>query len=140
MNLFKQFGTDAEMEKSGIWLQYGKTEDGRPIRIKIARAGGSNQKYLKVLDIKTKPIRRQIQNDMIDLSTSDAIMMEVFAETVVLGWENVEDKDGAPIPFTKENVVALFKELPDLFADVRDQATKSALFRTEVLENEGKNS
>lgn len=140
MSLFKLFKTDEGIEKSGIVLQYGKTEDGRPINIRIARAGGSNTRFTKLVEQKTKPYRRQIQNDLMDPKVGDELMMEVFAEVVVLGWENVEEEDGTPIPFNRENCISVFKRLPDLFKDVQEQATKSALFRASILETEAKNS
>jgi len=46
--------------------------------------------------------------------------------------------------FNKENVLKLFEDQPDLFADLREQAKNVALFRDEVREtdlgNSGKSS
>lgn len=139
MSLYKQFKTDPNYESQGITLEYGNTPNGKPIRIKIARAGGSNSKFLKVLEIKSKPYRRQLQNETIDPKIADNILMEVFAETVVLGWENVEEENGTPMPFTKENCLRLFRDLPDLFADIREQASRAALFKAEIKELSTKN-
>ena len=57
------------------------------------------------------------------------IMHKVFAQTVVLGWEHVQDESGKEIPFTVENCITLFETLPDLFLDIQDQAKRAALFR-----------
>jgi hypothetical protein len=139
MSIYKQFETDKECEQKGVWLPVGVNEDGSKAMIRIARAGGSNQKYQKVLEVRTKPYRRMIQNDILEVKVADEVMVEVFADAVVLAWEGILDREGKPIPFSRENVVKLFKELPDLFNDVREQSTKSALFRKDVLEAEGKN-
>lgn len=140
MNLFEQFGTDTTLEKEGVYIEYGRPSDEKKVRFKIARAGGANAKYLKVLEQKTKPLRHLIQKDLVGMAESDEIMAEVFAEAVVLGWENVTEKDGTPIPFTRDNCISLFRRLPDLFADIRTQATQSAIFRSAVLESDAKNS
>ena len=68
-----------------------------------------------------------------------SILREVYADTVVIGWSNVEGADGKPMAFTRENVIKLFTDLPELFADVQDQATNLALFRAEINEQDAKN-
>lgn len=141
MSLFNTFKTDEALEKEGILLQYGhvKKADGkpdlkRPINIRISRAGGANTAYLRRAEAVLKPYRRQIQSDTMDRSLIDDITRQLFAETVVKGWENVQDENGNDIPFTVENCVDLFTKLPDLFADVQEQAQRSALFRANITE------
>ncbi len=139
MSLYNQFGTDKKVEKEGVILQYGNTDDGKPIQIKICRAGGANTAYNRAMEAKTKPYRRQLQNGTLDMEVMTSILREVYADTVVIGWSNVEGKDGKPMPFNRDNVIKLFSELPELFADVQDQATNLALFRVEINEQDAKN-
>jgi hypothetical protein len=139
MSLFKQFATDPELEKKGILLDYGKNADGTSICIRIARAGGANKQFDKRMEALTKPIRRQLQNETAEAEQIDTIFRKLWAETVVLGWENVQDEDGKPIPFNVANCVALFDKLPDLFADIQEQSRKAALFRKANLEADAKN-
>jgi len=144
MSLYKLFKTDENLETDGIWLEYGQNEKGEPIRIKIARAGGHNSAFSKALEKATRPYRKAIQTGMLDNKTADKLYKEVFADTVVLDWINVEGPDGKPMEFKRENVLKLFEDLPDLFADLREQANNVALFREEVREadlgNSGKSS
>jgi hypothetical protein len=140
-SLFKQFKSDEDLEKNGILLEYGYVDgpDGkpdltRPICIRIARAGGANSKFAKRFDIKTKPYRRQIQTETIDKDIADKVMREVYAETVVLGWENVQDEQGNDIPFSVPNCVDLFERLPGLFSDIQEQSQRAVLFRSAVRE------
>ena len=139
MSLYKLFKTNENLETDGIWLEYGQTADGKPIRIKIARAGGHNVAFSKALEKATRPYKKAIQTGMLDNKTA-----EVFAETVVLDWINVEGPDGQPMYFNNENVLKLFEDLPDLFVDLREQSANVALFRDEVREtdlgNSGKSS
>ena len=139
MNLFKQFKTDENLEISGINLNYGDNSKGKPILIKIARAGGANKKYSKVLAELSRPHRRAIQTETLAPEKSDALLRKAFAKAVVLGWENVEDGDEKAIPYSEEAVEQLFKDLPDLFADVREQANSASLFRADIIETTAKN-
>lgn len=148
MGIKKQFATDKNLETDGITIDYGD------FSIRIARAGGSNQRYNKVLERKSKPFQRSIANDSLDPNTAERILRETYAESVILGWSGVtyddvtpegedlpEDKAGSDeAPFTKENVIAVFENFPDLYSDIQSQATKMSLFRKEVLEENAKNS
>ena len=139
-SLFAQFKTDPELERKGILIEYGFNDrTGAPIAFRIARAGGGNAQFQKRLEADMKPYRRQIQTDTLDNKVAERILRKVFAETVVLGWENVDDENGAELPFTVENCVALFEKLPDLFKDLQEQAQKSALYRATIRETDAGN-
>ena len=139
MSLYKQFKTDKNVEKEGIVLNYGKNSKGEDIEIRIARAGGANVQYAKLLEVKTKPYRRQIQNETLDNEVAEKITKEVYAKAVVMGWAGVEDENGKPLEFSSENCIKLFDDLPDLWMDIQQQSTKAALFRADILEQDAKN-
>lgn len=139
MSLYKQFKTDKNVEKEGIVLNYGKNSKGEDIEIRIARAGGANVQYAKLLEAKTKPYRRQIQNETLDNDVAEKITKEVYAKAVVLGWSGVEDENGKELEFSFENCMKLFDDLPDLWTDIQQQSTKAALFRADILEQDAKN-
>lgn len=129
------FGTDEDVEKDGLWLDYSSK-----FRIKIARAGGSNRKFSQLLDAKLKPYKRLIDMDKMDEEVLKNVLIDVFASTVVLDWKGVTDRAGKAMAFNKENVIKLFNDLPDLFADVRKSAMNASLFRKELAEAEAGNS
>lgn len=147
--LYKQFKTDKEVEQSGLLLQYGETADGKPVTIRIARAGGANVQFQKRLEALTRPYRRQLQTETLSPKLAESLVRRAYAETVVLGWENVEfpvlDANGEPtdkteaLPFTVDNCLRLFTDLPDLFTDLQEQAQKAALFRVDALEADAGN-
>lgn len=138
-SLYAQFKTDKSIENDGVILEYGFNSKKKPIEIRIARAGGANVRYSKLLESKIKPYRRQIQNDTLDNDVADKITKEVYAQAVVLGWSGVEDENNVEMEFNVANCVKLFTDLPDLWRDIQEQATKVALFRAEVLEADAKN-
>lgn len=144
MSLYKTFGTSADLEQSGIWLQYGyadvpEGEPARPIRIRISRAGGNNTKFARIMEAKTRPYRRSIQTETLDNKIAESLFREVYAEAVILGWENVQDADGKDLPFTRENVIKVLTDLPDLYQDIREAAAKATLFRDAELETDSGN-
>lgn len=149
MSLYSQFKTNADLEREGILLEYGTASNGKPIAIRIARAGGSNVMFQKRAEALVKPMRRQIQTETADDKQIQRVMRQLYAETVVLGWENVElpvvNEDGSRtgamqfVPYTVANCIKLFEDLPDLFTDLQEQAQRSALFRQTILEAEAGN-
>lgn len=138
-NIYKKFRTDTNSEKSGIWLNYGANSKGNDMMILIARAGGGNTNFSKCLEKRTKPIRRQLQNETVDEKDARQVMLDVYADSIILGWENMEDEHNNDLPFNRTNVLQVMQDLPDLFADIQEQAQKAALFRADILENDSKN-
>jgi hypothetical protein len=147
MNLYDQFATDAQMEKQGIIIDYGPNADlpkvdgeAPHILFRIARAGGANQTFNKVLERLTRPHRRMIQSGHMDTVLADQLYEQAFIESILLGWDNVTNKAGEPLPYSKLNAAQLFKDLPELYRDLREQANNSSLFREEQREADLGNS
>lgn len=133
MSAYNMFKTDPEMEKGGVTIDYGD------FKFKIARAGGHNTAFLRAMEREAKPYRRAIQNESITVDIAEEILRKVYADTVILGWEGMKDEQGKDLPFTKENCLKVLRDLPDLFNDLKEMATKLSLFRAEVRETEAKN-
>jgi hypothetical protein len=135
--MYEQFKTDSSLETEGVIVDYGQ------FRVTIARAGGGNKRFVKVLEAKTKPFKRAIQTETMDNERGLDVLREVYAEAIILNWETkkgdkfvqgIESEEGEILPFNKENVLATFRNLPDLFLDIQDQAGKAAIFRQAVRE------
>lgn len=129
--LYNQFGTNKTLEKEGVWLEYGQTPDGKPVRIKVARAGGQNLAYQKQMEKATRPHKKALQTGTLDNAVAEKLFREVYADSVIVGWENITDADGKPLVFSRENVVKVMEDLPDLFADIREAAANMSIFRDE---------
>lgn len=146
-NMYKMFKTDKRLEQDGILLDYG------PFRVTVARMGGANKKFFKLLELRTKPMRRAIQADSADRDKLLALTTQTFAETCVLNWEvnrsdtdvpswerGIEAEDGTLLEFNKQNVIDTLTKLPDLLDDLQTQATNQSLYRADIEEAEVKNS
>lgn len=135
MSMYGLFKTNTDAEQTGVIIDYGT------FRVTIARAGGANKRYSKVLETKTRPYRRALETDTMSEERGIGILHEVYAETVVLNWEvqtdtvkntwkqGIESPTGDILPYTTENVIKTFGMLPDLFLDIQAQAQKIAMFR-----------
>ena len=143
MSMYSQFKTDESLEVKGIDLDYGD------FRVTIARAGGANKKFARVLERVTKKYRRALDTETMDNDVAMGLLHKAYAETVILNWETkvngkfakgIENSDGGKVlPVTVDNILATFDALPDLFNDIKEQADKAALFRQDILEHDAGN-
>lgn len=137
MSMYKQFESDQNAEQNGIVLDY------QTFRVTVARAGGSNKKFQKTLEAVTRPYLRAIKTETIDPDKANELMIQTYADSIILGWETlrdgqwvrgIESKDGELLPFTKANVAATLTALPNLYDDIREQAANAVLFRLSTRE------
>lgn len=126
-SLYEEFGTENNLEQEGVVQEYGE------FWIKLARAGGSNKAYGKTLDKKSAKYRRAIDIGKLPDDVAVRILVETYAESVVKGWggDGMVERDGTPIPCTKENVIRVFTDLPDLFAAVCKDSQSIELYKSE---------
>jgi hypothetical protein len=123
------YATDTDRETEGDWIDFAAAG----LVLLLARPGGSNKRWDKVLDEKTKPYQHMTIEGELDAR----LMRETYAEAVVLDWRRL---DGAPLdPYTAEACVALFEAYPDFYRDVRAVASKRSLWRKKGLEADAGN-
>lgn len=137
MSLYDQYATDAKKEAEGVEVTFPPNEDGSVPTFILAATSKSNQKYAKALDAATKPYRRNM--DAMKPETAEALYRDVFVKTVLKGWRNVQDRDGNDIPYSNENAVKLFTDLPRLYDDLNSRAGSIDLFREAQREEEAGN-
>ncbi|MBU0801815.1 MAG: hypothetical protein KKA05_12545 [Alphaproteobacteria bacterium] len=141
MSLYKQFATNTDKEIEGIEVQMTEAEndDGSVPTFVVSRMGKSNKRYSKALEAATRPYRRQIELGTMNNDKAEEIFLGVFVDTVLKGWKNVRDESGADMPFTKQTATKLFKDLPEVYERLQEEAKLSANFREASLEEEAKN-
>jgi len=142
--MYTNFKSDPEAEAKGIIHDFGD------FRVTLARSGGANKKYQKTLQKRTAPYERAMATGTMDDDVAEKIMQETFCDAVVMNWElkqedgswvqGIEGPGGDTLPFNKENLLLTFKNLPDLYDDLRAQAGKSSLYRASLREEAAKNS
>jgi hypothetical protein len=147
MSLRKTFKTDAVSEVEGVWLDVAINDNNnKAIRIKISRMSASNKRYTKTLNSVVKPHQSAIQNDALDNDLARKMLQEVFADTILLAWQNLPKSeltgvttDTKDLEFNRENILALFAEMPDLYDDWEARASKASVFREAEREEATKN-
>lgn len=139
MSLYENFQTNKEREVGGVPMEYSPNKDGTIPTFNVTRMSRSNTRYTKRLEAATKPHRRAIQLETMDNNLAEKISMQVFVETILLGWSNIQDRSGKVISFSKAAAIALFTDLPDLYDDLQARATKASEFRDAAVEEEAKN-
>jgi hypothetical protein len=115
-NLYDLFETDKNLELSGVGFQFGDS------LFKCKRAGGSNRQFDTIFEDRTRAFSTKMQMASLSDEQSDSILMDVYYDAVVMGWENVTDREGNDLEFTKENFVQVMKDLPDLWKGLRTAA------------------
>ncbi len=140
MGMYNTFKMDTEAETKGRILEY----EGSGFRVTVARAGGSNKRFKKAMEKRARPLRRAIDMEALGDDQARDMLMDVYANTVVVDWEvlngngewhhGIESEDGELLPVTPENIIATFKNLPELFNDIMEQSQRSVLFRASLRE------
>jgi len=144
-SIYDLYATSKDAEVNGVVVTFGAAG-----KIRIARAGGANERFAAAFEKKTRGKRREIEAGTLPISEQRRLSVEAFAETVVLGWEGIcerptKDAEGKEIPgktleYSRANVIKLLTELPDLFDRLREEATSMANFQVQNLEADAGNS
>ena len=136
MNLYDMYKTDTGKERDkGVELEFPGGA-----KIWVRRAGGQNTAYEKALEAVMRPYRRQIRQNMLEEGKAQELEAIAYARGVIIDWEGVTDEEGNALEFTEANAIKLFADLPDLFSEVKQQATDLSNFRREQQESDAKNS
>ena len=142
-NPYEKYHVDENTTKQGVVFE---DED---VRVHVTFAGTENSRYDKMLKLKLKPFETQIRNDNFSDAAFHKVLGEVYAATVVIGWEVLNEKDewvpgiydeeGNIIDFNEANVIKAFSLGQRLFSDVIKVATNFNLFRKRQKEDDEKN-
>lgn len=132
MSIYSMFETDPNLEADGIALEYG---DATFI---VARAGRENKKFQHAVETRLRPYRNQMRLGTLDDEVGLKLVAEAYAESVILAWDGVTDRDGEPLEFNRANVVKVLLDLPVLFKDIQEQSQHFANFLAEARVEDAK--
>ncbi len=126
--------TSVNKEENGVWVDFAEG-----IRLKIARA--RNPKYQEMLRNLIDPKRKDIREDKLTIEQLGDLVVQVRAATILLDWENIEDKDGNAIPYSCTKALEFFRdpELKDFHTFVVAISENADQYKKDLIEDSEKN-
>lgn len=119
-----KLATDRTAEVVGTW-----TEDlGAGLKLLVAREGNA-----RFTDEMRKAVKMRAGAGGLGELTAEAaaeIAVDVYARTILLGWEGLEE-NGKPVTYSVEEAKRLLEQYPDFFKLVQTQARRVDLFRAQ---------
>lgn len=149
-SLTRSFTANDKKEAEGVWIEIAVNDDDSIARIKTLRMGPVNKKFAKLFASLGKKFAR-LKGDTKELELR--ALRQAFVHTCLVDWENIENINEAPVstdpsfpavkdeymPFTHENAMKLFEQLPELFDYVVGEASDIENFQSKETEEEVKN-
>lgn len=135
-NLYDVFGSDKELEKEGVWIDY----DEIGASFKIARMGGGNSAYARYLSNAIRPVKHQLETNTLSDGKAEEIYRNAFVNTILKDWSGVTDSKGKALPFTVENAIKLLSDLPHLHSELSKEAGNIENYQRKADEETAKNS
>lgn len=126
VNLFAKYETDSVKEKSGVDIDISGAV------FTCRRAGGANRKYKLAMLFAAEKHAGVFEMDPKSEAFQEIdniIVMDAFADCVVLGWSNVLNRDNEPWEFSKENFKELMLACPDVWQLLRNEVTNLENFK-----------
>lgn len=129
-SLRKLLKTSPKRETEGITLESANT------RVLLRRAGGANVEYNAMMAAIHKEHGRALKIGAMPDAKANAMMYEVYAKTVIAGWETdvspdddnpnwvdgLEGPGGEIVPASVENIIAYFTEVPEFWRMCKETA------------------
>lgn len=126
MNLYDIFDEQKLDQAETFTLEI---EDGDvKVSFELARAGAENKKFGTKLNALMKPYKYAMQKGTMKDEQAERILCQALADTVIVDWEGVTDREGNPLEYSAEAAAKLLQELPSLRQLIQDEASDVANF------------
>lgn len=136
-NLYDRYEINREAFRGGVPVEL----DGATFRVRYA--GAENMSYqtaLGVAALKHRDLFADVEGNAARLAELEPeITAAAMFETVLLGWENVSDRDGAPLEFTREHWLDLALSCPRVLMTIRLAAENFSAYRAKRVEEAAEN-
>lgn len=132
-NLFKVYEVDKTRETQGVEIEV----DG--VYFVCRRAGGNNRLYRAAISEHSERLAAQLTSTdkKVQLDAEDEVTLQAFADTVVIGWREVLDRNDQPWDFSRDNFLELMRACPDVWLALRMRARDLDNFRFEETKKAG---
>ena len=131
-SIYDDFQTNESLEEDGVWVPIGDME------FKLKYIGNKN--FVKAFDQKARRYRRGATGEVrIPEGKAKEIFYELYAKYIVVDWKGVIDRNGDVLPFSVENCIRIFTDLPRFFLEIKAQSEALANFKENSAEEESGN-
>lgn len=119
------FKTDPVRETEGVWFDL---RDG--LRVLVARM--RNERHKQRIRELMRPHLQGARRGQLAIEIVEKMNLQAMSETVILGWENLEEDDGSPILYSSGKALELMKEYPEFAEIVSEFAGDIENYREEI--------
>jgi len=132
LDLSAEFTRDSTAEVEGVWENIGGDAE-------ILVAAWENPRYMQALRSIPRALRRRLEAGRVSPEEDRALMCKIVAETILLGWKNIQF-EGEDLPYSKENAEKVLLKLPRFYSLVIELAQEESRFLASEKEKTVKNS
>ena len=131
LDLTAEFTRDATAEVEGVWENIGGDAE-------LLIAAWENPAQTKALRAIPRALRRRVEAGRLTPDEDHALMCRIVAETILLGWKNIQFK-GKDIKYSREAAEKVLREVPRFYSLVLELAQEEGRFLEAELEKKVKN-
>jgi hypothetical protein len=97
---------------------------------KVRSASASNRGYRYALAIAASKHRDELKADTARaFDLHEDVLIEAFADGVILGWNGVDGEDGQPLEFNRENCIHIMQSCPAIWDQIKEVALDDDRFK-----------
>ena len=133
--LRKQLSVSKTLVDRGVWFTVDLGDGGPPLRFLVARYGRTNRKWLALKTKFNREHGRRVDAGLMSPEEIEDAQRLIFCQSVLLDWENVNDVDEKPIPYTPEAGAKLLKEFDVLYDYLMDESVQAQNYQEVVNED-----
>ncbi len=130
LDIFSKYETDESAEANGVEVPLGTA------KLLIARVGNPN--YTKKLTglVERHKVALDIEGPEAD-ALNEKLLVETIADTILLGWSGVCDREGKEFPYSKDNARKALT-MKDFRQDVMKLASDMEAYKVKAEAEAGK--
>lgn len=130
LDIFSKYETDESAEANGVEVPLGTA------KLLIARVGNPN--YTKKLTslVERHKVALDIEGPEAD-ALNEKLLVETIADTILLGWSGVCDREGKEFPYSKDNARKALA-MKDFRQDVMKLASDMEAYKVKAEAEAGK--
>jgi hypothetical protein len=127
MAKLRNIKTSASKQNDGVWCEHPSGA-----RFLIARAQNENAE--KLTEKLKRPHLKEIRNGTVSTQVLATIGRKVAAETILLGWEGIEDDQGKEWTYSIDHALEILteQEFQDLAGWVLSKANDETIYQNEL--------